>query len=138
DSYHGRTADVLMEQPGAAAYLILDSEVFAYPEATGIGHRLVDGWDTVADMERGLDLPEGSLQRTLEEYNRHAADGRDPLFYKHPEWLKPLDKAPFAAFDISYDNSLYVYLTLGGLKTTADTEVLDTSGRPIPGLYAAG
>lgn len=138
DSYHGRTADVLMEQPDAAAYLIVDSEVFAYPEATAIGHRLVDGWESVEAMERGLELPEGSLQNTLAFYNRHAAEGRDPLYYKHPEWLKPLDRAPFAAFDISYGNSRYVYLTLGGLKTSADAEVLDPRGQPIPALYAAG
>ncbi|MEV4461419.1 FAD-binding protein, partial [Microbispora sp. NPDC049633] len=28
--------------------------------------------------------------------------------------------------------------TLGGLRTTVDGEVLNQSGRPIPGLYAAG
>lgn len=138
DSYHGRTADVLMEQPDARAYLIVDSEIFAYPDASRVGHRLVDGWETVVEMERGLDLPEGALQRTLAEYNRHAAEGRDPAYYKHPDWLKPLDQGPFAAFDVSYDNSLYVFLTLGGLKTTAEAEVVDTRGRPIPGLYAAG
>ncbi len=138
DSYHGRTADVLMEQPDAAAHLIVDSEVFAYPEATAIGHRLVDGWDSVAEMERGLELPEGSLQRSLAEYNRYAAEGRDPLYYKHSEWLKPLDQGPFAAFDVSYGNSRYVYLTLGGLKTTVNAEVLDHRGRIVPGLYAAG
>lgn len=89
-----------MEQPGAAAYLIVDSEVFAYPEATAVGHRLVDGWETVEGMERGLELPEGSLQSTLALYNRHAVEGRDPLYCKDPEWLKPLDRPPFAAFDV--------------------------------------
>ncbi len=28
--------------------------------------------------------------------------------------------------------------TMGGLKINADTQVLDKSGKPIPGLYAAG
>ncbi|MBQ7535425.1 MAG: flavocytochrome c [Stomatobaculum sp.] len=31
-----------------------------------------------------------------------------------------------------------VHHTMGGLKINTDTEVLDTSGSPIPGLYAAG
>lgn len=138
DAYHGRTADILMDQPGARAYLILDSEVFDYPQRREIKQSLVDGWDTIDDMESGLSLPGGSLQQTLSAYNRHAAEGQDPVFHKHEKWLKPLDVPPFAAFDISYDSLTYVYLTLGGLKTNAEAEVLDTNGMAVPGLYAAG
>ncbi|MEN3975466.1 FAD-binding protein [Emcibacter sp. SYSU 3D8] len=135
DSYHGRTAEHIAEQPGAAAYLIVDSEIFAYPE---IQKRLIDGWDSIAEMETGLRLPQGALQRTMADYNKAAAQGSDPLWNKHPDWVKPLDKPPFAAFDLSYTSSDYRYLTLGGLRTTADSEVLDGTGRVIPGFYAAG
>ena len=138
DSYHGRTAECIAEQPDAAAYLIVDGEIFAYPETAGANHRLVDGWETVAEMEAGLGLPAGSLERTLGEYNEAAARGEDPLLHKHTDWLKPLDQGPYAAFDVSYSNSTYAYLTLGGLKTSADAEVLDEAGRPVPGFYAAG
>ena len=31
-----------------------------------------------------------------------------------------------------------ITFTFGGLKITANTEVEDTTGHPIPGLYAAG
>lgn len=44
DSYHGRTASYLMEQPAQTAYLILDAEIFAYPEITSAQHALIDGW----------------------------------------------------------------------------------------------
>ena len=135
DSYHGRTAEHISEQPDAAAYLIVDSEIFAYPQ---IAHRLVDGWDSVAEMEAGLKLPAGSLVRTMDAYNRGAAQGGDPLWNKHPDWVKPLDKPPYAAFDVSYDSSVYRYLTLGGIRTTSESEVLDEDGRIIPGFYAAG
>jgi succinate dehydrogenase/fumarate reductase flavoprotein subunit len=138
DAYHGRLADHITGQPRQAAYLILDSEIFAYPENTRAGHRLVDGWDTVEEMETGLRLPQGALVATLEAYNRDAREGRDSAFHKHPDWVKPLDKPPFAAFDISFDKSVYAYLTLGGLRTDPDGRVLDTAGRPVPGLYAAG
>ncbi|MCY3640506.1 MAG: FAD-dependent oxidoreductase [Gammaproteobacteria bacterium] len=138
DTYHGRMADILMDQPGAAAHLILDSEIFAYPEHEGAKQALVDGWDTVAEMEAGLRLPPGALPNTLDEYNQNAAAGKDPLFHKHPDWLKPLNEPPFAAFDVSYDAVTYVFLTLGGLRTTADAAVLDRDGKVIPGLYAAG
>jgi len=138
DSYHGRSAQAIMEQPGSAAYLVMDSATFAYPEVSKAQHRLVDGWDTVAEMEAGLSLPEGSLQRTMAEYNEGAARGEDALFHKNKDWLQPLDQGPYAAFEVSYSNSSYYYITLGGLKTTADTEVLDSSGNVIPALFAAG
>ncbi|NMF96392.1 FAD-binding protein [Aromatoleum toluolicum] len=139
DSYHGRTAAHIIEQPEYKAYLILDAEIFAYPELTDYSHHtLVDGWETVEEMEAGLKLPEGSLQRTLAEYNRHAETGVDPLFYKHPEWVKPLNVGPYAAFDVSFNKSTYLFITLGGLKTNADGEVLTPLGRTVAGLYAAG
>lgn len=138
DSYHGRLAGFIMEQPGQKAYLIVDSEIFAYPETEGARHVLIDGYETVAEMESGLGLPKGTLERTLGEYNRDAARGEDTRFHKQPPWLKPLDQAPFAAFDISFDRSIYHYITLGGIETDAQARVLDPSGKPIAGLYAAG
>ncbi len=138
DSYHGRTACFVMEQPGQTAYLIVDSEIFAYPEIETHRHTLVDGWETIPEMEAGLGLPVGSLQKTMADYNRDAAAGEDRLLHKQPDWLKPLDKGPYAAFDISFNKSIYLFITLGGLKTGAEGEVLDPKGNPIGGLYAVG
>lgn len=138
DSYHGRTAQATMEQPGQTAYLIVDADIFAYPEMTGCQHRLVDGWETVAEMEAGLQLPAGSLHKTLEAYNRDAAKGKDLQFHKSDEWIKPLNAGPYAAFDVSFNKSIYVYLPLGGLQASVDGEALDAHGKPIAGLYAAG
>ncbi len=138
DSYHGRLAGFIMEQPGQKAYLIVDSEIFAYPEAEAARHVLIDGYETVADMATGLGLPEGALERTMDEYNSDAELGEDRRLHKQPPWLKPLDQAPYAAFDISFDRSIYLYITLGGINTDARARVLDPSGMPIAGLYAAG
>lgn len=136
DAYHGRLAYHIERQPDHAAYLIVDSDIFAYPKACY--HRLVDGWETVEEMEAGLKLPPGSLTRTMAEYNRDAGSGTDTRFHKQAEWLKPLDKGPFAAFELSITSSEYFYIALGGLKIDADSRVLDKSGKTIPGLYAAG
>lgn len=138
DSYHGRTASFIMEQPEQRAYLIVDEEIFAYPEITSARHQLIDGFETIEEMEARLEMPAGSLVQTLKDYNRDAERGVDTLFYKDLEWLKPLDKGPWAAFDISFDRSIYLFMTLGGLKTNADAQVVDNNGRPIAGLYAAG
>ena len=138
DSYHGRTAERIAEQPESVAYLIVNEEIFAYPDRMKANFRLVDGWETVPEMEAALDMPRGSLVRTINEYNKAAAKGEDPLLHKQPEWVQPLDVGPYAAFDVSYAQVTYVYLTLGGLVTSADAEVLDETGQPIPGFYAAG
>lgn len=138
DSYHGRTASTIMEQPDQTAYLIVDEEIFSYPEITSAQHRLIDGWETIEEMEQGLDLPTGALQRTLNDYNKYAAQGEDPTFRKASEWLKPLTSGPYAAFDVSFNKSIYLYMTLGGLTTNANAEVLSDKGYVIPGLYAAG
>ncbi len=139
DSYHSRTSIHCMMQPDGIAYLILDAEIFGYPHfGAMLNHKLVDGWETIAEMEAGLHLPTGSLQATMADYNRHAADGEDPAFHKYKDWIKPLTVAPYAAFDLSVGKAVYTGFTLGGLATSVDAEVLDATGRPVPGLYAAG
>jgi 3-oxo-5alpha-steroid 4-dehydrogenase len=135
DVYHGRLAYFIERQPDSTAYLVLDSATFAYPQ---VAHQLVDGWETVQEMEVGLGVPQGSLVATLDEYNRDAAAGDDTRFHKRPEWLQPLDKPPYAAFDLSFASSSYAYIALGGLKTNVDAQVLRADGTPIEGLYAAG
>lgn len=136
DVYHGRLAYFIERQPDSAAYLIVDSEIFAYP-AQGT-HKLIDGWETIQEMELGLGVPQGSLVATLDEYNRDAAAGDDTQFHKRPEWLKPLTAGPYAAFDLSFSSSTYAYISLGGLRTNVEGQALDGAGAPIPGLYAVG
>jgi 3-oxo-5alpha-steroid 4-dehydrogenase len=135
DSYHGRTASFVAEQRDGVAYLILDDATFAQPEFKTLP--FIDGWESIAAMEAALHVPVGSLARTLEGYNEHAARGRDPTFHKASEWLAPL-VPPYAAFDLSIGKAAYCGFTLGGLVTSVDGEVLDGNGDPLPGLYAVG
>ncbi|MDE2410268.1 MAG: FAD-dependent oxidoreductase [Sphingomonadales bacterium] len=138
DSYHGRIGAFVAEQPEGRAFLIVDSDIFAYPEIGFHNHRLVDGFDTIEEMEQKLELPGGALAETIARYSRDAAGGVDTLFFKGSNWLKPLDKGPWAAFDISFDRSNYLYITLGGLVTDEEARVLTADGSEIPGLFAAG
>jgi len=138
DSYHGRTVGYLIEQPQGIGYLILDSEIFGYPPYDFFEQKLVDGFETVEEMEAGLKLPPGSLVETVETYNRNVRAGDDPDFHKHHDWLKPIDQPPFAAFDLSVGRAKFAGFSLGGLRTSPDSEVLTASGQAIPGLYAAG
>jgi 3-oxo-5alpha-steroid 4-dehydrogenase len=47
-------------------------------------------------------------------------------------------RAPWAAFDFSFGRAVFNAFTLGGLRISADAEVLSSNGRAVPGLYADG
>jgi 3-oxo-5alpha-steroid 4-dehydrogenase len=136
DSYHSRTSGFVLDQPGSAAFLVVDSPHMEYPELPLVP--FIDGWETVDEMERGLGVPAGNLAATLASYNEHAARGEDPQFHKHPDWLEPQDQAPWAAFDLSLGKAMYAGFTLGGLRCTANGQVQRSGGSVVPGLYAAG
>ena len=136
DSYHARTSQFVMEQSGSAAYLIVDSAHVEQPQMPLVP--VLDGYETVAEMEAGLGLPAGSLEKTLARYNHYAARGQDPDFGKSAEWLARQDQGPWAVFDLRLGHALYAGFTLGGLRTTVDAQVQRPDGSVIPGLYAAG
>ena len=74
----------------------------------------------------------------MSTYNRDAATGVDRFLHKQADWLKPLTAAPYAAFDISFNKSIYLFMTLGGLRANRHGQALNAGGNPIPGLYAIG
>ena len=136
DCYHAKTADACIGQPDGIAYLILDNDIFDRPEFQS--QELIDGWGTIEEMEVGLNLPVGSLQMTIESYNNGAINDSDPEFHKYKDWLKPLNRPPYAAFDCSLSNAVFTGFTLGGLKTDVNARVLTASNEVVEGLYAAG
>lgn len=139
DSYHSRSGILSTEQPDGIVYLIVDADIFAYPAFASLtNQQLVDGYETIAEMEAGLGLPDRTLQTTIAAYNEAAVRGEDPEFRKYPDWIKPLTSGPYAAFDLSFGRAVYTGFTLGGLATSAEGEVLTAEGASVPGLYAAG
>ncbi|NRA08544.1 MAG: FAD-binding protein [Myxococcales bacterium] len=136
DSYHSRSSIFTANQTDGVGYLIVDEAIFGRPEWGGF--EVVDAWESVEEMERGLAMPEGSLQETLRAYNENAARGEDPEFRKGKKWLTPLTNPPFAALDASLGKALFMGFTLGGLRVSIDGEVLREDGAAILGLYAAG
>ena len=136
DSYHSRTSAFVLEQPDQQAYLIVDEAHMQMPEMPLI--KFIDGWETVAEMEAALGIPEGKLAATLERYNDHAAKGEDPDFHKHSDYVAAQDQGPWAAFDLSLGVAMYSGFTMGGLTVSIDGEVQRADGSVVPGLYAAG
>jgi succinate dehydrogenase/fumarate reductase flavoprotein subunit len=136
DCYHSRTSQFVMEQPDHTAYLIVDSAHVEYPKFPLVP--LIDGYETIAELETALDLPAGSVAATLERYNKMAAAGEDLDFHKGAEWLAPQDTGPWAVFDLRLGKAVYAGFTLGGIRVSVDGEALRPDGSAIPGLYAAG
>jgi 3-oxosteroid 1-dehydrogenase len=105
---------------------------------------------TPADLAALIGVPPDALTQTLERFNKPAADGLDPEFGRGEdavdrEWgdtsrdgarscLAPLERGPFHATRVYAGCSG----TTGGPRIDASARVVDTTGTPIPGLYAAG
>jgi 3-oxo-5alpha-steroid 4-dehydrogenase len=137
DAYHGRVAHYVLRQPDRRAWLLVDNAIFArpmiHPDVTVSA--VADSW---AELERELGMPEGALAHTVEQFNRHAAQGEDPYFHKAAAWLRPLTTAPFAALSYCPGDMPAHAFTLGGLATLPTGQVLDADRQVISGLYAAG
>ncbi len=139
DTYPGRIGQETLLRNDNQAYLILDEAAYEEAKTTPSStpfFRFRPKWvaETVDELESEMGFPEGTLQSTVEVYNRHAERGEDPVLNKKPEWVKPIG-SPIAALDL---RNCTAGFTLGGLRTSINSEVLHVSGEPIPGLFAAG
>ncbi len=145
DAYLARLGHYAALQRGQEVYLLVQNEDYEptmYMEST----RMAGTGDTIAEVEEESGLPPGSLQATVSYYNEHAARGKDPLFHKTEDWVKPIDKPPYALIsyspqDVKYqlgDRPGYLMFTLGGLEVQPTGEVLSPTGTVIPSLFAAG
>jgi 3-oxo-5alpha-steroid 4-dehydrogenase len=138
DTYPGRVGQLTLYHQDNTAYLVID-EAAQNEAMASLSPRLMlrpPTWvcETVAELENEMGLAPGSLQATVAAYNDGAARGEDPLLHKKSEWLRPIG-SPVGAIDLRESTGGF---TLGGLKTTLDSEVLHVSGEPIAGLFAAG
>ncbi|OOF93559.1 hypothetical protein ASPCADRAFT_508671 [Aspergillus carbonarius ITEM 5010] len=99
---------------------------------------------SIEELAGMLGIDGGKLEKTVREFN--AACNEQPfdpmqldgkatrgLQVNKSNWAKPLE-SPFYAFPVT-TRSVF---TFGGVKVNPDSQVLDTQGVPIPGLWAAG
>ncbi len=146
DAYLARLAWYSCQQPEQKFYLLAQEEDF---EASYYLERapIIATGDSIEEVAAEAPFPPGVLAQTLAYYNEHAARGEDPLYQKTAEWLKPLNKPPFALVEYSASEMKAIIMpgtvgplifTLGGLRTHTSGEVLDLNDQPIPGLFAAG
>lgn len=90
--------------------------------------------NSLAELAKQIGADPQVLQQTVQRYNDAAAHKKDTLFTKNPDYLLPLNTAPFYAI-----KSISQMLgTLGGIRIDGDMRVVTADDRIISGLYAAG
>lgn len=104
---------------------------------------------TIAELAGEIGLPADELARTIQRFNRYAANGLDPDFgrgqsayndclgdpgYRPNAAIGPLDTAPYYATRVLPSD----VGTCGGVLTNEHAQVLDQQDRVIAGLYATG
>lgn len=100
---------------------------------------------SLGELAAAIGAPAAVLEGTVTAFNAACPegptdtsrfDGQRTRSLDPPKsnWARPLVAPPFGCYPIIASNTF----TLGGLKVTPDAQVLNASGVPIPGLYAAG
>lgn len=146
------------EYSNLPCWLVFDRnyvERYGFRVASGLEGGAVPEWlpagETPRQLAEAIGVDGEELERTIERWNSNCRAGSDPDFGRGDSafdcwWgdpyrkgrrdatLGPLEDGPFYAFRI-HPGALG---TKGGPRVDRDACVLDTYGRAIPGLYAAG
>ena len=83
-----------------------------------------------------------ALQTALDQvakYNELCATGKDSQYGKDSKYMVPIDTPPFYTCPANNSKTTSAGLvTLAGVETNNNLQVVDAAGNVIPGLYAAG
>ncbi|MBQ0059105.1 MAG: flavocytochrome c [Lachnospiraceae bacterium] len=126
-----------LEQPDCFAYIVYDSQ---YAEESLYQKYVTNGLtvqgDTIEDLAKELGFDDEATQNfveTVEKWNDTVNNGTPDEFERN-NGLVALEEGPYFAIKIAPG----IHHTMGGLKIDTKTEVIDTEGQAIPGLFAAG
>jgi flavocytochrome c len=141
----GRRDDMtkaLLQQPDSWLWVICDSQSYVDPDNTrnNFGEtingliaagRAYSG-NTIEELAGKINVPAANLQAAFDEFNAGVDAGSDK--WGRTLWRIKIDKPPFYAGA----RIPTVHHTMGGVEINALAQVLDKSGKVIPGIYAAG
>ena len=135
-----QTRDVVsaaeLEQEGQYAYVIFDQNLRGGLKATEkyIKNGIVTEGETIEALAEKLGIDPAVLAKTLADWNDAVAAGEDKEFGRTTGMEHDLSKAPYYAIKVAPG----IHHTMGGVKINTNTQVIDTNGNVIPGLFAAG
>ncbi|WP_232697596.1 flavocytochrome c [Brevibacillus daliensis] len=89
--------------------------------------------DTLDEVAAFFEIEAEELKKTVTNYNSYVDAGKDPEFNKRSLPSK-IEKGPFYMIKAVPA----VHHTMGGIKINPNAQVINTEGKVIEGLYAAG
>lgn len=118
------------------AFLIFDQAIRDHVKAVefydSIG--LVEHANTLPELAKKIGVDGANLEATVAHWNEEVSNSNDQEFARTTGMERPISKAPYYAIHVHPA----IHYTMGGIHINQDTEVLDTNGNIIKGLYAAG
>lgn len=132
----------LLEQPDATLYVVLDSTNYPTPETKNNFNETIEELiaqgrafkgDTLEELAAQIGVDTDNLVAAVESFNA-AVEAGGPDAFGRTLFDRKIEKAPFYAAP----RVPTVHHTMGGVEINENAEVLDASGNPIPGFYAAG
>jgi fumarate reductase flavoprotein subunit len=127
-------AEAITKQTDKLAYMVFDTEMLNLGIIKGYYDRgLFTEAPTIAELAAKMGIDPTGLEATVETYKTYFANRKDPEFGNtifNIDFTKP----PYMGIEIFPA----VQGTNGGVKVDVDTHVIDTQGKIIPHLYAAG
>ncbi len=142
----------LFAQPESTMYIVMDSDCYPTGEEINNFNETINSLvaagralkaDTLEELAEKMGVPADKLVASVEEYNRHCIGG--DLEGQPDEFGRTLF-ADVEGKNNGINNGPYyaakrvptVHHTMGGVQINANTQVIDTEGNVIPGLFAAG
>ena len=145
--------NALKKQSGETLYLVMDEATFnewkTKLAAAGLSEDMIDAYvanngksepvftmgATIKEAAEAAGIDGNVLTKTIEKFNTYVEDGEDKAFHRAKEYLT----STFAEGNIYIVEQKARYATtMGGLDVDGNLQVLDTNGKVIDGLYAAG
>ena len=99
--------------------------------------------DTLEELAKAMGVPDDKMDAfmaSIDEYNAMCDAGKDDKFGKDASALIPVREAPFygCAQTLGNRSASPSMVTMNGMMTDLNLNVLDVDYAPIKGLYAAG
>ena len=125
-----------LKQTGGYAYIVFDQNLVDNNKSAKeyIEKGMAVSGDTYEALAQAMGVDEAAFVETMNTWNAAVAAGEDAEFGRNNGMDADLSTAPFYAIQIAPG----IHHTMGGIRIDTDTEVIDTEGNAIPGLYAAG
>jgi tricarballylate dehydrogenase len=137
----------IVEQAGGTAWCVFDQQAYQREEFARAWRPVGPPYEaaTLRELASITDLPAENLMETIGAFNAAIQPGAydlDRLDGKRTEgitpaksnWALPLDHPPYVAIPVTGG----ITFTFGGLKCDTSARVIDTRGKVMDGLYAAG